>query len=191
MAEGLESSVYSKLCDWETMDATLTALTISFISLLLAGLSLGWNVYRDVVLKPRLRVRVQISAIVQPDLPSQTFLSITAVNHGPGRVTCSTIHAKTAPLWRRILRKVKHAAIIGDWTNPLSGKLPKALEVGEALTLLLPYEARCFLKDDFTHIGILDSFGRSHWAPCDQLEAARQRYEKKFGGAGKNGGTVA
>jgi hypothetical protein len=163
------------------MDIQLTALTISFLSILLASLSLGWNIYRDVILKPRLRVRFQVSTVVHPALPSQTFLGLTAVNHGPGRITCNMIHVRTAPLWRSLLRAVKHGVVIGDWTNPLSGKLPKMLEVGETLTLLLPYEKRCFLSSDSTQIGILDSFGRSHWAPSHQVKEAREQYRKKFG----------
>lgn len=173
------------------MDIQLTALTISFVSILVAGLSLGWNIYRDVILKPRMRVRFQVSTIVHPALPSQTFLGLTTVNHGPGRITCNMIHVKTAPLWRRVLRSVKQGVIIGDWTNPLRGKLPKTLEVGETLTLLLPYEKRCFLSSDSTHIGIIDTFGRTHWAPRSQVKDARQQYVKKFGGSGEHEKPVA
>jgi hypothetical protein len=42
------------------------ALGISFVSLVIASLSLGWNIYRDVVLKPRVRTRFQISKITGP-----------------------------------------------------------------------------------------------------------------------------
>ena len=35
------------------MDNALIALCISIFSVLVASLSLGWNVYRDVILKPK------------------------------------------------------------------------------------------------------------------------------------------
>lgn len=166
------------------MDANLTAIGISFFSLLLAGLSLGWNIYRDVILKPKLKVCFQISTIVtvgRPGSPTPTFLSITGVNHGPGRLTCNMLHVRTAPLWRRLLRMVKHGVIPGDWSNPLSGKLPSSVDVGQTLTLLLPYDRESFLGSAMTHIGILDSFGRTHWAPRKQLDLAREQFRKDFG----------
>ena len=125
------------------MDATLAALGISFISLLVASLSLGWNIYRDVVLKPRMRVRFQVSTLVHPAMESRTYLDVSATNHGPGRVICNMIHFKTASLWRTLTRQVKHGVILGDWTNPLSAKVPKVLEVGERATFLIPYGKEC------------------------------------------------
>ncbi len=167
------------------MDIHLTALGISFISLLIASLSLGWNIYRDVVLKPRVRAGFQVSNIVGPGVPTRTFLSLSAVNHGPGRVTCNMIHVRTAPLWRRLLRRVRHGVIIGDWTNPLSARLPRALEVGETATLLIPYDRDCFLSTGVTDVGILDSFGRSHWAPRRDLERARAQFRRDFPNVGQ------
>jgi hypothetical protein len=176
------------------MDANLTAIAISFVSLLFAGLSLGWNIYRDVILKPKMKVRFQISTIVTaggPAIPRPSFLNITAVNHGPGRVTCNMIHVRTAPLWRRLLRKIKHGVIIGDWTNPLSGKLPATLEVGQTLNLFLPYDKECFLASEVTHVAITDSFGRSHWAPRRDLDSARKLYHKEFGQTAPGTGPAA
>ena len=168
------------------MDATLTALGISFFSLLVAGLSLGWNIYRDVVLKPRLRVRFQVSTLVHPAMESRTYLDVSATNHGPGRVTCNMIHVKTASLWRTLTRRIKHGVIVGDWTNPMSAKLPKVLEVGDRATFLIPYDKDCFLSGETTHIGVLDSFGRTHWAGRRNVEEARAVYQKDFGQRKRN-----
>jgi len=40
------------------------ALFISFGSLLIAAISLGWNVYRDVIRNPKLVVRLMVGAII-------------------------------------------------------------------------------------------------------------------------------
>src|SRR6266850_3285487 len=127
------------------MDRNTTALVVSAASLLISGLSLGWNIYREIALKARLRVSFQVSTMVHPALPTQRYLDLSIVNHGPGRVTCDIIVVKTSSLWRKLRRTVSHGVILGDWTNPLSAKLPKTLEIGERMTLLLPYEKRCFL----------------------------------------------
>lgn len=95
----------------------------------------------------------------------------------------SMIVTKNAPLWRRILRKSQHGVIIFDYTNPMSDKLPKKLDVGESLNLLLPYEKKCFLSEPVTHIGVGDSFGRIHWAPQFDLVNAQRQYAKAFGSA--------
>jgi hypothetical protein len=167
------------------MDAHLTALGISFVAVIIAAFSLGWNIYRDVVLKPRLRVHFQVSTLVtpgQPQIPKRTFLDITSVNHGPGRIVCSMIHARLkTSIWRRLRRKPRQGVIPGDWTNPISGKLPSTLEVGQKLVLLLPYQQDCFLKEaDVTKIGVLDTFGRTHWAPRQNLYYAQRQYQKDF-----------
>ena len=43
---------------------TWTPIAISLVSLLLAGVALGWNVYRDIVLKARVRVRFGVYRVV-------------------------------------------------------------------------------------------------------------------------------
>ncbi len=166
------------------MDIHLTALGISFLAVVIAAFSLGWNVYRDVILKPNLRVHFQVSTIVtpgHPEIPQRTFLDITSVNHGPGQIVCSMIHVRLkTSLWRRLRRKPRQGVIPGVWTNPISGKLPSTLDVGQKLVLLLPYERDCFLSTDVTKVGILDTFGRTHWAPSRNLNDARQEYRKDF-----------
>jgi hypothetical protein len=70
--------------------------------------------------------------------------------------------------------------MIHDYQNPLSGQLPAYLDVGERIDLLIRYERDCFLSEDFTHIGLSDSFGRIHWASAKDVKQARKAYQKKF-----------
>jgi hypothetical protein len=94
------------------------ALILSSSSLGVSVFVLGWNVYRDVVLKARVRVRLQLSFIAHGSYESPTKISIVATNLGPGKIICSGIHAQVAPVWRRLLRKIKYAYIMWDYTDP-------------------------------------------------------------------------
>lgn len=80
-----------------------------------------------------------------------------------------------------MLRREQHAFLIHDYTNPLSGQLPKKLEVGEGLDLLFPYDVDCMLKEGYSHIGINDSFGRVHWAPKKQVKETIEKWRSDYG----------
>ncbi len=47
------------------MSLALIALLISGLSVAVASLSLGWNIYRDVLAKPRVNVRMGIRQVVE------------------------------------------------------------------------------------------------------------------------------
>ena len=113
-----------------------------------------------------------------PDSP--TFINIAATNFGPGIVNLSMIQAQYSTLWTRLSRKTKHAVIMFDYTNPMSAKLPAKVEPGDRIDLLLPYDEACFLKDELTHVGISDFYGRIHWASKKQLRTAREQWLNEF-----------
>jgi hypothetical protein len=86
------------------------AIWISLIAVLISGLSLGWNIYRDVILKPRLSVDIAFGSLIQSSkgngrmlITSKTntrdgaFIIITGTNHGPGQIRCTTIATRTSP----------------------------------------------------------------------------------------------
>ena len=152
---------------------------IAVLALLVSGASILWNIYRDILLKPKLKVRIQVSELIQSGLKQrETFIEITATNHGPGVITCESIFAKKRVLFRRF--KPKYWFVFRDYTNPLSSELPKKLEVGEKLTLLLPYSEKAILAKRPTHVGIRDSFGSIHWADKSSLKKAIENYIKDF-----------
>ena len=166
------------------MTTEQVAIIISVISAIVASFSLGWNIYRDVVLKAKVRVTATIVFILHETLPDKPrFVSIQVTNFGPGAVNISTILAKEAPLKRRLQGEAKHAVINHDWTNPMSSKLPAKIEVADKITLFLPFDEECFLKEPFTHVGVSDYFGRIHWVPRKQVRRARQEWLEEFGQA--------
>ncbi len=158
------------------------ALMISMFSAVVAGCALGWNIYRDVVLKARLKVTVGIGNILAEGRePSRDYIMLEATNHGPGTVKLETIRLQKNAKWLKFLRRTQHAVIVHDYMNPLSGKLPLTLDVGERSTYLFPFEKDCFLSGEFTHVGLRDSFGRTHWASRSAYSNARQRWVNAFG----------
>jgi hypothetical protein len=156
---------------------------ISVLSLILSSLALGWNVYRDIVLKARVRVRFAVVSLVTPGQRTgheEQFLRIGITNHGPGTVTVEMIAGRMSPWWRSLLRIPRHFVILNDYTNPLNPKLPNKLQIGDNINLLLPYNEKCLLSGEATHIGVTDSFGRTHFAPSKDLAEARGQFAKDF-----------
>jgi hypothetical protein len=157
------------------------AIIISLISASIAGLSLGWNIYRDVILKPKLEIFFGIRSLVGPGIGgTPEYLVLTATNFGPGTTTATMIYTEETSLWKKLLRKTKHAVVIHDYKNPLSGTLPKKLEVGDKLDLLLPYNEECFLRKNWNRVGLYDIFGRFHSAKWNQIREARKRWINDF-----------
>jgi hypothetical protein len=163
------------------MDTSQIAIIISIFSVLVAAFSLGWNIYRDVILKPKVVVTFAIKNIVAVGrAPSPDNIGISAVNHGPGPLILNTIILKQSSFWRRLFRKEKFAVLMHDLKNPYSSKLPRRLEVGESLDLFVPFNENCFLKEPFTHLGLSDSFGRSNWARTGTMKHNRKIWAEKF-----------
>ena len=158
------------------------AIIISLFSITIAAASLGWNIYRDVILKPRVKISVQQITLAQEGNPHRPkYVSIRATNFGPGVTTLGMVEMKNSSWWKKIFRQEAFAEVIYDYKNPLSGKLPHKLEVGEQLNLLFPYDKDCLLREGWSHIGIMDNFSKLHWAPCDEVAKANERWKKDFG----------
>jgi hypothetical protein len=168
---------------WSFQQAVTVVLSV--LSIGIAATALGWNIYRDVILRPRLRVHFGIYQVHSPgtgEPPSPSMLNVAGTNHGPGRLVVVMVHAWVAPFWRRLLRCPICGVVPHDFRNPLSSRLPGKLDVGETVNLFMPYSATCFLKDKrVTHVGLADSFGRFHWAPRRCVREARREWMKDFG----------
>lgn len=159
------------------------ALIVSVVSALTASLALGWNIYRDLVMKPRLVVSVAVVTILHDSLPNRPrYVNLTAVNHGPGTVTVSSIIAMNTSIWHRMTRTVQYAYVTPDYANPYGGRIPAKLEPGEKVELFLPFDSECVLGQMLSHVGVSDFFGRNHWASQASMKAARAAWKREFGG---------
>lgn len=157
----------------------VAALCISVLALFVSGANLGWNIYREVALRARVKLNFGVRAIVGTAKPDLTKIVLSITNIGPGVIHPQMILYRKASLWRRITRRSEQGVIMHDWTDKLSAKLPAKLEVGERMDVLLPYRADA-LDDDTTHIGVSDSFGRSHWVSPRDLKETLAHLRKDF-----------
>lgn len=143
-------------------------LVISSLSFLVSIGAFFWSVYRDIILKPKMRVRIQILEEAFGKEEPRVILSI--VNHGPGRVKYNLLLMKrvSARLWDRVRRRntkyfaIDKPTITGD------------LERGDRSDHVLPFAIPTV---DFTHLGVQDTFGRTHWAPKRDIRDLRKTYE--------------
>ena len=165
-------------------NAEYFSLIFSFVAILMSGLALGWNIYRDVILKARVKVSLQISDLIFPEpssIPTATYITISATNFGPGKVKIVNTSLVDAPWKKWILATEKLAIVIPDLTNPLNGKIPSWIEVGDRLDLLFPFDRESFLSREWSKVGLFDSFGRSHYAPKEDVVEANRQWKEKFG----------
>jgi hypothetical protein len=153
---------------------------ISIGALVLSAFSLGWNIYRDVILRPRLRVRFGIKQIAVNGKLSDALIILSGANYGPGQITCTGVISDKNSLARRFRRKWRRAFVIPDFAHPLCHKLPHRLNMAEEVNLFFPMIQDCFLGYRPTRVGISDSFGRIHWASKQETREAVEAFLKKF-----------
>lgn len=60
-------------------------------------------------------------------------------------------------------------------------ELPKKIEYGDDLRIKLPFNENCFLANKGIKLGVIDNFGKSHWASEKDMKEARKLWEKEFG----------
>lgn len=162
------------------MDKDMMALIISSFSFVVAGGALGWNIYK-VFIKPRLKVRLGLYHIVSPGFVEEIpRLSISASNFGPGIIRLNGVLLKEDTLWKRIRKKTKNAFVIHSYLDPLGAKLPCKMEVGESKNIFLKFYKDCFLKEEFTHIGVRDTYDRTHWASRKDYKRTKKSFEDWF-----------
>lgn len=164
------------------MDNSSVAILVSLISVGVAALSLGWNIYRDIVAKPKVAIGFGVSEIIIPNLnEKRDYISLSATNYGPGSVTISAILLKNTSLWKRLSKTEKLAEVIPpDHSIHFSDRLPAKLGVGDKTKLFLPYDENCLLREEWTHVGVCDYYEKSHWATRKEIQEARQRWLQDF-----------
>src|ERR1041385_1838640 len=154
-------------------------ILVSMFSVLIAAVALGWNVYRDVFSKARVRVAAGRSIIHRVgQSPLGPFLSIDVTNMGPGPLKIDMIVYRNVRRWLKPLDR-SGGIILYDWENPLSPKLPAKIEPGDRINLLLGWSGeddKCVFKHPFGRLGVSDSFGRSHWVPRKDIRHLRKKY---------------
>lgn len=167
------------------------AIWISIVAVIISGISLGWNIYRDIILKPSLKTDISFGSLIpsptggNPSLLTsksnprgpRPFIVIEGVNHGPGAIRCTAIRLRATDDEGGSLPRV----LLHDTSHEASDALPCTIEPGQPIHLALPYVHDCFLQEPIVRIGIKDSFDRIHWAPKRSLAEMKEQYRRDFG----------
>jgi hypothetical protein len=152
------------------------AILVSILALVVSAVSLGWNIYRDLLLKSRLRVNFGVSQKIMPDgSVTAPYLCLSVVNMGPGEAI-----VQMAMLKRRVSRfgKVSLATVIHNFNDPFCGRLPAKVDVSNTIDITFPIDQNCLLDVRPLRIGVRDSFGRIHWASKRDLIKAHHDLEE-------------
>ena len=156
------------------------AVLISIGALVISAFSLGWNVYRDVILKPKLRVRFGIRQIATNGKVSDELIFLSCTNFGPGEINCTGVVIARDSIVRRLRKQWRLAIGVPDYDQPTCSKLPQRLEMAADLNLVFILKADCILAYRPSRIGICDSYGRTHWAPNREIREAVTAFIKRF-----------
>ena len=163
-------------------------IIISAVALLISGISLGWNIDRDVALKPKAKISISKRKIFDGNKSIGPFLNISAANHGPGSFQLDMTQVRRTSWWRRVFRKEEYGSALHLTDNVLFGQLPRKLEAGEKVDLFYPWKENLFLQTKPTHIGVSEPFGRMNWTPRRYFNQTLKQWEEDFRGEIRNQG---
>jgi hypothetical protein len=127
---------------WLFTYAPLIASCVSILALIASSLSLGWNIHRDVVLKPRLRVTFGIKSMMvereqyRLSEAGPPFLTLQVTNLGPGEVVCSSAVAKIVSFPRSLFTEFPYGVLKPDSKHPLCFPPNHRLVVGDTMQLI-------------------------------------------------------
>jgi len=155
----------------------MLAIVISAVSASIALFALGWNIYRDVIAKPRLKAHVSVYDFRDQDGKIvRTAIMLRGTNWGPGEIVVE----KTITCTKRFFRKASYGVVIPDVPGKQADVLPKRLKVSESVQQFFPYTKDAAEIMATSLIGFCDSLGRYHWATTESFKQLRAQWRKNF-----------
>jgi hypothetical protein len=111
------------------MDRADIAIIISVLSFGLACFSLAWSVFRELWLRPRLRVSIAVARISSEVMDPELKTMISGTNCGPGKIRVSIIRFDESSFLSRLRRTAPDGFVIHDYMRiaALSAKLLPAI----------------------------------------------------------------
>jgi hypothetical protein len=173
--------------EWLFLHAPVAALMLSLLALVVSAFSLGWNIYRDIILKPKVKVEFGLrttygtasdGSLVRSGPP---FILLSGINHGPGEVVCTGAVMRRFSFVRSLFQEFPYGFLMVDHGHEYCSALSKRLAVGEEVKIVFPHAPHTFLGNNPSRVGIKDSFGRTHWARRKDLRRACRQHKKDFG----------
>lgn len=150
---------------------SLAAVVVSALALTFAAVSLRWNVYRETVLEPRVRVRGAVEMLKVKGRVDY-FLAVHIANHGPGEVVISSLAMSLSWATARLLHPSPDV--------PQNKELfPKRLAAAESTIVYVSARPGYFGLP--RRIAAVDSEGRLHWTPRGNLDRLKEEIDLRQG----------
>lgn len=150
------------------------ALLISFSSLFIAGISIGWNIFTHYFSKPRLTVKFVSYLVVPGPIKKTTGLSIG--NYGPDDITISTVVLRKRHILPRRKKYIRYGYVqIG--MLEINKKPPYKLKKGDRKFIYIE-PSDDILNDKYNQIGIIDYYNRYKWAPVKDYKNALKSFRE-------------
>lgn len=131
--------------------------------------------------RPRLEVWGGIKVVIVPGVGKQgSYFSISATNHGPGRINvlgvALTRRNRLTRWYRRVVKKDGTQGLLVNTSPESPHTLPMWLEVGESLTLFYPKDGDYIVEENemFDCFYVYDSLGGHHWSEKGVFKRARE-----------------
>ena len=142
----------------------------------------GWTIYRDAIQRPRFRVSIAVKTIYQAGQePVGPHLYVEALNLGPLPNRLGVVWCRKSWRERLVNRPAYIINVYPDYGHMAATPSAERIEVGDTGTFVFPYDVDCFLKiEDLAQVGVSDGYGRTHWAPRQQLRKVRKKFREEF-----------
>ena len=156
------------------------ALLLSVVSLVLASISIAWNIYKDVFLRPRSHITGYKSFINNGEQEHGPYITLRLTNLGPGKIIVTGIVAKESGFLKRVFQRKHGIQLNYDWENQFNTAMPMTADSAESVQQLLRYEESCVLKTRIRSLGFIDSRFKYHWISKEDLRKLKQVFGEDF-----------
>lgn len=174
--------------DQATIDNTalLSIIAIGISSLALIW-NIVWSIYREFA-RPKFKVTFYVGAnyivnqqqfFAEPSVivdaatkTSDWEIQIIITNYGKDVLKMRELYA--------IRKGISRIFNSNEMRIDTKLELPIKIEYGDDLQIKLPFNKNCFLAYKSIKLGVIDNFGKSHWASRKDMKKARKLWEKEF-----------
>ena len=168
--------------------ATLLSIIAIGMSAVALIWNIAWSIYREFA-TPRLKVIFHVGAIY--NVNGQQFFAVEGVivddsiRISDWKIQIIITNYGRLSLKIRELYAIRKGVYRLFFPNELridSGlELPINIEYSGDVKMELPFNKTCFLGYKFLKLGVIDNFGKSHWASRKDMKEARKLWKKEFG----------
>jgi len=149
---------------------------VALVGLIIASISLGWNILNEIRKQPRARITVMVAKLIQTGNPiseKDNYFHITISNLGTRPILIKGIASLNYKWWWPPFKK--------QWYIIVPEKLPIYLKDGEDHYESFPYNLMQFkelLDRHIQRIVVWDSGGCYHWVSRRQMREFRRNVRK-------------